>query len=81
MNNILQERDELIYHLRAKIKELEGELQRTRSSEILSLPSGYTTGDHKITIAEALDLFGKIVTDYPSYPHIGYYKGRRISHE
>ena len=34
MNNILQERDDLIYHLREKIKELEGELQRARSSEI-----------------------------------------------
>lgn len=47
----------------------------------LSLPSGYTAGDHEITIEEALDLFGKIVTDYPSYPHIGYYGGRRISHD
>jgi hypothetical protein len=27
----------------------------------------------------ALKMFGDIITDYPSYPHIGFYNGERIT--
>lgn len=48
------------------------------ADQILSLPSGYIAGEHEITIEMALKMFGDIITDYPSYPHIGFYGGRRI---
>jgi hypothetical protein len=51
------------------------------ADQILSLPSGYIAGEHEITIEMALKMFGDIITDYPSYPHIGFYGGRRISHD
>ena len=49
------------------------------ADQILSLPSGYIAGEHEITIEMALKMFGDIITDYPSYPHIGFYGGRRIT--
>ena len=49
------------------------------ADQILSLPSGYIAGEHEITIEMALKMFGDIITDYPSYPHIGFYNGERIT--
>lgn len=57
------------------------DFDREWADKVLSLPSGYIAGENEITIEMALKMFGDIITDYPSYPHIGFYGGRRISHD
>ncbi len=42
-------------------------------------PSGLIAGEHELTVQEALEDYRRIISDYPSYPHIGYYNGKRIT--